>query len=92
MKGEGMLKMETSSDDHFVDIKLQDTGPGIPENNLKRIFNPFYRTKPVKEETGLGLSISYSIIEKDGGNFAVSNNVDKGVTFAIKLLIEGVKN
>lgn len=91
MNGGGMLRIETSSDEKHIYIKFIDNGPGIPENKLKKVFDPFYTTKPVGEGTGLGLSITYSIVEKHGGNISVVNNPDKGVAFTIKLLKTGVK-
>lgn len=91
MKGGGTLKIVTSSDDMHIYVKFVDNGPGIPENKLKKIFDPFYTTKPVGEGTGLGLAITYSIVEKHGGVISAVNNPDKGVTFTIKLLKTGVK-
>lgn len=90
MKGGGMLKIETSLDDKYIYIKFIDNGSGIPENKLKKIFDPFYTTKPVGEGTGLGLAITYSIVEKHGGVISVVNNPDKGVTCTIKLLKTGI--
>ena len=92
MKNGGMLKIETSSDNEYVYIKICDNGPGIPENKLKKIFEPFYTTKPEGEGTGLGLSMCASIIKKHEGTITAVNNTDKGVTFTIKLLREGVRN
>ena len=91
MKEEGTLWIETSSNDQHIYIKFTDTGHGIPEHKIKKIFDPFYTTKPIGEGTGLGLSISFSIIKKHGGDIAVTNNVDKGVTFTVKLFKGGVK-
>lgn len=91
MKNGGTLKVKTSSDDRHYTIKFSDTGPGIPEDKIKTIFDPFYTTKPIGEGTGLGLAITNSIVEKHKGKVTVVNNPDKGVTFAIKLLKEGVK-
>lgn len=92
MEEKGELKIETLSDDKYIYIKFCDTGPGIPEDKIKKIFDPFYTTKPVGEGTGLGLSISYSIIDKHGGEITAVNNVDKGITFTVKLLKEGLKS
>jgi signal transduction histidine kinase len=91
MGNDGELKIETSADDNYIYTKFCDNGHGIPEETINQIFDPFFTTKKVGEGTGLGLSISYSIIEKHGGNITVANNDDKGVTFTIKLLKEGVK-
>lgn len=91
MKGEGLLTIKTlPGNDEYVVIKIGDTGSGIPQDKIKHIFEPFYTTKPVGEGTGLGLSMCYSIMEKHGGSITVVNNVDKGVTFTTRLLINGI--
>ncbi len=92
MKGKGLLRVMTllENDKHVV-AKISDTGPGIPEDNLKRVFEPFFTTKPIGEGTGLGLSTSYSVIEKHGGEITVANNPDKGALFTVRLLKEGTK-
>ena len=91
MNGEGILNIETLSDNKSIIIKIRDSGPGIPDNKLKQIFNSFYTTKPKGEGTGLGLSICKSIIENHKGEISVKNNDDRGVTFTIKLLKDGVR-
>ena len=57
-------------------VEVQDTGCGIPAENLERIFEPFFTTKPVGEGTGLGLSISHDIIRGLGGELSVSSTVE----------------
>jgi len=66
-----------------VEIRISDNGPGIPPEDLKHIFMPFFTTK--KEGTGLGLSICYNIIENHKGAINVETEVNKGTTFIIKL-------
>jgi signal transduction histidine kinase len=68
-----------------IEISFQDTGCGIPEENLDKIFDPFFSTKQVGKGTGLGLSICYGIIEAHGGHIEVESQVDKGTTFRIFL-------
>lgn len=68
-----------------VVISIQDTGCGIPNEHLKRIFDPFYTTKPVGEGTGLGLSISFGIVERHGGTIEVETSVGTGTTFTVTL-------
>jgi len=68
-----------------IEIAVADTGKGIPESELTRIFDPFYTTKEVGKGTGLGLSISYSIIEKLGGHITVESKVGEGTVFTILL-------
>jgi signal transduction histidine kinase len=69
-----------------VTIVLQDTGKGIPEELMEKIFQPFFTTKG--KGTGLGLAVSKRIVEEHGGSIAVSNNVSGGVTFAITLPVK----
>lgn len=66
-----------------VKISIQDHGPGIPEENLSKIFVPYFTTK--EKGTGLGLAISYSIIQKHEGNIMVDSELGKGTTFDIYL-------
>ena len=67
-------------------IKFEDTGVGIPEGNLKKIFNPFFTT--YKEGTGLGLSICQNIINEHKGNISVESKLGKGTIFTIFLPLE----
>ena len=69
----------------YIEVKIGDTGRGIPEDKLKRIFEPFFTTKDVGKGTGLGLSIAYEIIQKHQGEITVQSEVGKGTIFAIKL-------
>lgn len=64
---------------------VADTGPGIPTEQLDRIFNPFFTTKPVGEGTGLGLSIADGIVRQHGGRLAVQSVPGQGATFSIEL-------
>ncbi len=73
------------SEPKWVDIKITDTGVGIPEENLPHIFSPFFTTKEVGVGTGLGLYISHTIIEREGGEIKVDSKVGKGTTFTVRL-------
>ena len=84
----GTIKIITSRDNKNVYIKIQDTGCGISEENLKRIFDPFYTTKPIGKGTGLGLWICSSIIEKHCGSIKVESEVGKGSKFIVILPLE----
>jgi two-component system NtrC family sensor kinase len=86
MAGGGTILIETrQSDEHWVEIKISDTGCGIPEENLGRLFTPFFTTKAHGKGTGLGLSIVYGIIKMHRGQIAVKSELDKGTTFTITL-------
>lgn len=64
-------------------IRIQDTGEGIPPENLTHLFEPFFTTKDIGEGTGLGLSIAYGIVAEHGGWISVSSEVGKGSCFTI---------
>jgi len=69
----------------MVEISIIDTGCGIPEQNLRRIFDPFFTSKVVGKGTGLGLSVSHGIVEAHGGRIEVQSKVGEGSTFRVFL-------
>jgi two-component system NtrC family sensor kinase len=69
----------------MVAISIVDTGCGIPETNLRRIFDPFFTSKDVGKGTGLGLSVSHGIVEAHGGLIEVQSKVGEGSTFRVLL-------
>ena len=75
----------------MVEVRISDTGKGIPPENLPKIFDPFFTTKPVGKGTGLGLSMAYSIIKKHDGEIKVESEVGKGTTFIVTLPVKGPK-
>jgi signal transduction histidine kinase len=87
----GRLKIEARENLHtrFVEIRIADTGTGIPLDQLRLIFEPFYTTKEPDENghggTGLGLSVCRQIIEQHQGRIRVESIVGKGSTFTVKL-------
>jgi two-component system NtrC family sensor kinase len=70
-----------------VEILVTDTGCGIPQANLQRIFDPFFTSKEVGKGTGLGLSVSYGIVKAHGGRINVESVVGAGTTFHVYLPI-----
>lgn len=85
MKGEGEIIVESKARDDRIEIKVSDTGPGVPTEILPYIFDPFFTTKVKGKGVGLGLSICHSIIKRHGGNIRVKNNLRGGAIFEITL-------
>ncbi len=69
----------------FVTVQIEDTGSGISEENMKRMFTPFFTTKPIGKGTGLGLAITYGIVKMHRGQVAVQSKVGTGTLFSINL-------
>ncbi len=82
----GEINICTESSEEYVSIMFQDTGCGIPAENLEKIFEPLFTTKP--KGIGLGLAISKRLVEQNGGKIEVESQVGKGTTFTVKLPIE----
>jgi PAS domain S-box-containing protein len=66
-------------------VQMRDTGTGIAEDTLTRIFEPFYTTKDVGKGTGLGLAIAYGIVQEHGGHISATNHPDGGAIFTVEL-------
>jgi len=79
------LEISVREADGRIAIQLRDHGPGIPEDQLARIFDPFYTTKGVGEGLGLGLSISYNIVKDFDGVLRAENHPEGGAVFTIEL-------
>jgi len=78
-----VLEIRTWQRDSYVNVRIHDSGPGLPESAVRRIFTPFFSTKP--EGMGVGLSISRSIVEAHGGRLDLASNSSNGATFELEL-------
>ena len=81
----GTLTFRAFSQSNRVVVEVEDTGSGIPPEDVSKIFEPFFTTKEVGKGTGLGLAVCYGIITEHGGRLSVRSNVGKGTTFSIFL-------
>lgn len=70
-----------------IEISVSDTGPGIPEEHLDSIFEPYYTSKDIGEGTGLGLAVVHGIVKSYGGEISVESTVGKGTVFTVYLPI-----
>lgn len=84
----GVITIRTGVLDKEVWVEVEDTGKGIPPDQLSRIFEPFFTTKPVGVGTGLGLSLSYSIVQKHHGRIEVKSTQGKGTTMRVWLPVK----
>jgi two-component system, NtrC family, sensor kinase len=85
-RGKGVIKVSTGRKDAFVEIRVSDTGTGIPEKVRQRIFDPFFTTKEVGRGTGQGLAIARTtVVDKHRGAIDVETEVGKGTTFIVRL-------
>ncbi|TIH15268.1 sensor histidine kinase [Marinifilum sp. JC120] len=85
MKDGGALLVRVERGDRQVLFSVKDNGCGIPESDLKRIFEPFYSTKKQSGGTGLGLSITYGLVQDLGGDMKVQSQLGKGTEFSFSL-------
>lgn len=89
----GVITIRSGGNDgSAVWVEVTDNGCGMTEAQMKKIFDPFYTTKPVGVGTGLGLSISYGIIEAHGGKIEVDSTLGEGSTFRLSLPVRQKRN
>ena len=81
----GKVEILINGNDQKVRIQVRDNGPGIPPENLERIFEPFFSTKPPGKGTGLGLSVSRGIAANLGGTLTVESKLGAGAVFTLAL-------
>jgi signal transduction histidine kinase len=82
----GELVIDIGTDENFVWIRFKDTGCGIAAENMEKIFEPLFTTKP--KGIGLGLAISKRLVEQNGGKIEVASQIGSGTTFTVKLPLE----
>ena len=86
MPNGGKMTITTEMEGGFLVVKIRDTGEGIPEEDIIRIFDPFFSTKP--SGVGLGLSMTYGIVVSHGGTIGVESERNSGALFVISLPIK----
>jgi two-component system, NtrC family, sensor kinase len=84
----GSLTITTKKSEGIIRISIADDGPGISQENLKHLFNPFFTTKEVGKGTGLGLSICHGIVSEHGGRIYSRSEIGKGATFIIEMPVQ----
>jgi len=85
MPSGGWLTLRTASDGETVTAEVADTGHGIAEDEIRRIYDPFYSTKKKAGGNGLGLSITYGIVQEHAGSMEVESRPDSGTRFVVAL-------
>lgn len=83
--GEGSIVLEVRPDDDGVSLVVQDSGPGISEDVIEHVFEPFVTTKPTGEGTGLGLAVCHTLVEQYGGTLVAENADEGGARFTVRL-------
>ncbi|MCJ7809581.1 MAG: response regulator, partial [Desulfobulbaceae bacterium] len=81
----GKVTITVEPVDEGAALTVSDTGQGIPQENLNKIFEPFFSTKPPGEGTGLGLFVTRSVVEKLGGEIGVESRLGQGASFRVQL-------
>ena len=88
----GLIQIQSQGTDTDIRVIIEDNGPGIAEEVLPNIFEPFYTTKETGKGTGLGLSITYGLVKKLGGEIAVRSRLDHGTVFTITIPLRNQHN
>jgi signal transduction histidine kinase len=83
ISGSGSITVTTRAENNCIQTQISDSGTGIPQEHLNKIYNPFFTTKEVGKGTGLGLPISQAIISDCNASIGVDSRIDEGTTFTI---------
>jgi signal transduction histidine kinase len=81
----GSVRVACTRKDFYVDLRVEDDGPGIPQGQVNKIFDPYFTTKQAKSGTGLGLYITKKVVEDHNGSIKVESTSGVGTTFTIRL-------
>jgi len=82
---EGLVTIEAETTENTIVLKITDEGQGLSQEDLEKVFQPFFTTKPIGEGSGLGLSVVHGIVSSHKGTITVENNKNKGATFTVTL-------
>jgi signal transduction histidine kinase len=86
MKDGGHLDIAAvQENEKFITISFADNGPGIPQSDLKHVFDPFFYSKTGHDGTGVGLSVTYALVQEIGGTISVQSQLGRGTTFKIDI-------
>jgi len=88
-RGSGRIEVKAAPHDDFVELSVEDDGPGIPRAVQARIFEPFFTTKPAGKGTGLGLAVTFGIMRAHGGAIRVESEEGRGTKFILRFRVAG---
>jgi signal transduction histidine kinase len=89
-RGRGRIDVKAvPQGDDFVELSVEDDGPGIPRAVQARIFEPFFTTKPPGKGTGLGLAVTFGIMRAHGGAIRVESEEGRGTKFILRFRVAG---
>lgn len=91
MENGGLLSISAQKETDTIVLTVTDSGTGISEEKLTKVFDPFYTTKPIGKGTGLGLSVCYGIIQQFGGSMEIESELEKGTSVMIRIPIKEEK-
>jgi two-component system NtrC family sensor kinase len=89
MKDGGHLDVTAErKNENFIAVSFTDNGPGIPEPDLKHVFDPFFYSKTGHDGTGVGLAVTYALVQQIGGTISVRSQLGKGTCFKVNIPLE----
>ncbi len=88
IKDQGDIRVSSKCEGDNIKIQVADNGGGIGQDDILKLFDPFYTTKEIGKGTGLGLSISHGIVKNHGGQLSVNSKLGKGTIFTVLLPVD----